>query len=63
MGIVARWSAVIVTGVVLYMAATYAADALGWADGMGRTLGLGAGVGLFVGGLAGALGLIGDSRD
>lgn len=56
---VARWSIVIVVGVILYMGAIYVADLSGWEAGMARTLMIGAGIGLPLGGLAAALGLVG----
>ncbi|MEL6691136.1 MAG: hypothetical protein AAFP28_12550 [Pseudomonadota bacterium] len=59
---VTRWSLVIIVAVVLYMGAEWLADMAGWAESMGRTLGIGAGVGLTVGALAAALGLVGDNR-
>ncbi|MEM1373241.1 MAG: hypothetical protein AAGF78_02535 [Pseudomonadota bacterium] len=59
LGPVARWSIVIVVGVILYMGATYVADLSGWQPGMSRTLMIGMGIGLPLGGLAAALGLVG----
>ncbi|MEL6550368.1 MAG: hypothetical protein AAFQ54_09005 [Pseudomonadota bacterium] len=62
-GPVGRWSIVILAGLVLYFAAEYAADAAGWEETAGRTVAIGAMVGLVVGGLAGRFGLIGGDDD
>ncbi|MEL7300951.1 MAG: hypothetical protein AAFM92_11260 [Pseudomonadota bacterium] len=63
LGPVGRWSIVILAGLVLYFAAEYAADAAGWEETAGRTVAIGAMVGLVVGGLAGRFGLIGGDDD
>ncbi|MEL6915188.1 MAG: hypothetical protein AAFP13_11885 [Pseudomonadota bacterium] len=62
-GPVGRWSVVILAGLVLYFAAEYAADAAGWQETAGRTVAIGAAVGLVVGALAGRFGLIGGGGD